>query len=74
MNKFTNSDLWLFIGVIIFICSMFIISYALTAVILKVVFWAFGGTLFGYHYSLKLVLGIWLIWILIGSMLKRTSK
>jgi low affinity Fe/Cu permease len=46
-------------------------SYGIFYITLYIVFWAFGGTLFGYTFSWKIVLGIYVLFIFYNTYIRR---
>ena len=56
------------LGILILLVSM-ALSFAIMAGIIWVVCWSFS-----IQYSLKMVLGTWIIWLLLSNMIKSKKK
>ena len=48
--------------------------YAIYYFLIMGIFWAFGPLIFGYTFSHKIVLGVWLITIVLRSIFRSTSS
>ena len=56
------------LGILILLVSM-LLSFSVVAGIGWLICWAFS-----IHYSLKVIFGVWIIWILLSNLLKSKKK
>ena len=56
------------LGILILLVSM-ALSFCVVAGIAWLICWAFS-----IHYSLKVIFGVWIIWILLSNLLKSKKK
>ena len=60
-----------FIGVTALFALVIAVSYGVWYLLLSIIFWAFGPTIFGYVFSHKMVIGCWVVTIVLTNIFKR---